>query len=259
MSHPIYVGYDPREELAYQVCEYSLQKHSQNSCQITPLIHRDLRSRGFFNREWLVDSKGQYSDTRDGKPFSTEFSHSRFAMPLVARADGHEGWVMFVDVDFLFLANVADLFRQAKMRPECAVMCVKHSWDSHLDGKKMDGVVQATYPRKLWSSMFLMNLSHPANDWLTAYQLNHATGGDLHRFCWLKDEEIGGVHVEWNWIPGFSTDGVEPKAVHYSFGGPWMTGYEEVPFAEEWRDVYAEMLKEWVDSDHAHEPTRYAR
>ena len=40
----VYVGYDSREDLAYQVCEFSIQKQSPNA-SVRPLILKELIER----------------------------------------------------------------------------------------------------------------------------------------------------------------------------------------------------------------------
>lgn len=242
----LYVGYDPREDMAFRVLKHTVRKQcGDGATEVVPLLHRDLRAAGIFNRTWHVDPEGQYWDERDGKPFSTEFSHSRFAVPILARNAGLGGWCGFVDVDFMFLDCPRKML--ADLDADKAVYVVKHQWDAVKEGRKMDGVVQQRYRRKLWSSLILWNINHPSNDWLTPYRLNNAPGGDLHAFCWLQDEEIGSLDPGWNWIPGFSNDHVEARAVHFSFGGPWMPGYEGVEFAGRWRTE----LQEVVDQAHA--------
>jgi hypothetical protein len=64
----------------------------------------------------------------------------------------------------------------------------------------------------------------------------------LHRFCWLEDDEIGELPVEWNWLVGHSDPEVNPKNVHFTDGGPWFQGFENVPHADEWRGY----LEKWA-------------
>lgn len=230
---PIYIGWDSREQDAYEVCKFSILNRTKQACYIRPLKHRALRSEGLFTRPWRIDEKGQYWDERDGRPFSTEFSHSRFLTPILARRDVPGAkWALFLDCDFLFLADVNDLFTMAD--PRFAVMCVQHR-HTPTETVKMDGVAQTTYPRKNWSSLFLVNLEHPANSALTSDKVNGWPGAWLHSFGWLEDEEIGELPAEWNWIEGVTASDLPPKAVHYSVGGPWFPDYAGVRFASEWR------------------------
>jgi hypothetical protein len=58
---------------------------------------------------------------------------------------------------------------------------------------------------------------------------------DLHRFTWLKDDEIGGLDVRWNWLVGEYAD--PPKNVHnvhWTVGGPYFDEFRDADFAQEW-------------------------
>ena len=72
------VGYDSREDIAYQVCRHSIYRRSTLPIEIYPLKHKELRDRGIFWRPWLTAGSGQTVDCIDGRPFSTAFSHTRF-------------------------------------------------------------------------------------------------------------------------------------------------------------------------------------
>ncbi|TYH60178.1 hypothetical protein ES332_D08G275600v1 [Gossypium tomentosum] len=67
----IFVGYDPREDLAYEVCRHSILKRSSVPVEITPIVQSDLREKGLYWRE-------------RNKLESTEFSFSRFLTPYLA-------------------------------------------------------------------------------------------------------------------------------------------------------------------------------
>src|SRR5262249_28955355 len=89
------------------------------------------------------------------------------------------------------------------------------------------------------SSVMAFNCEHEANKRLTLDMVNTLPGRDLHRFCWLEDEQIGELHPEWNFLVGYTSLARVPfpKIVHFTEGVPDMPGYEEVPFAQEWRDT----------------------
>ena len=61
----------------------------------------------------------------------------------------YQGWAMFVDCDFLCLADIKELADLA--RDNYALMCVQHDY-APKEAMKMDGVVQTVHPRKSWSS-----------------------------------------------------------------------------------------------------------
>jgi hypothetical protein len=99
----------------------------------------------------------------------------------------------------------------------------------------MDGQIQQGYARKNWSSLMLFNCGHEKNKRLTPRMVNYFTGSQLHGMTWLADNDIGGLPETWNWLEGHSSEAWEPKAVHYTRGCPSMPGYENTPYADEWR------------------------
>ena len=227
---PVFVGFDWREADAFEVLKKSIDRHSSVDVDIIPLEHRLLRQTGWFKRPWKIEPGGQFIDLEDGKPFSTEFSHSRFLTPALARGMGYSGFCLFMDCDFMFRRDVVDLFELSD--PEAAVQVVKRKW-AEPEGKKMDGMAQCNYPRKLWSSLMLFNLDHPDNVLLTPDEVNTAQGAWMHALGWLDNYAIGSLPAEWNYIPGVDKGG-QAAAVHFSLGIPRMDGYKDSEFAQEW-------------------------
>lgn len=225
----VYVGHDPRDELAFRACVASLRKHSSISLDIYPLYDHQLRRRGLYDRPYRVTETGQMIDTRDGRPFSTLFSFTRFLVPLIDRGDD---WVLFCDADFLWRKDVAKLLALADDTK--AVMCVKHDHRPP-EMVKMDGVAQAKYPRKNWSSLMLMR---PKKCGVTREMVNFNSGSYLHGLYWQDDEGIGALPEEWNWLEGWSSTAVPPAAVHYTRGTPDMLG-DKLPYADDWRAAVA--------------------
>ena len=66
--------------------------------------------------------------------------------------------------------------------------------------------------------------------------VNNETGKYLHRFGWLKDNEIGQIGIEWNWLVGwYDNEKIKPKAIHFTEGGPWLNdNYKTNKYAELW-------------------------
>ena len=129
----IYIGYDSREDLAYQVCSHSIMSLS-NSANIYPLKLNDLREKGYYKRG-------------EDKLGSTEFTFSRFLVPIL---NDYKGWALFCDCDLLFLKPVEELF--SLVDDKYAVMCVQHDY-APKGNTKMDGRIQSIYPRKNWLSL----------------------------------------------------------------------------------------------------------
>lgn len=240
----IFIGWDSRESIAADVCEFSIERNATVPVSITMLKQEELRKQLLYTRPRDVHS-------------STEFTFTRFLVPKLME---YQGWAIFCDCDFLWLGDVRDLIAQADDR--YAVMLVKHDYRPQ-NTVKMDGKRQEYYPRKNWSSMMLFNCAHPKNAWLTPFHINGTTGQDLHRFSWLKDEDIGSISPEWNWLVGWyhqPWDGV-PKALHYTEGGPWFQNYRNCEYAEVWNDYEHRLMATLVSHDihdigHLHIPLR---
>ncbi|KAG9150982.1 hypothetical protein Leryth_003093 [Lithospermum erythrorhizon] len=126
----IFVGYDPREDLAYEVCRYSLLKRSSIPIEVHPIKQSELREKGLYWRE-------------RGKFESTEFSFSRFLTPHLA---GFDGWAMFVDCDFLYLGDIKELTEL--IDDKYAIMCVQHDYTPK-ETTKMDGAVAKLVSRRI--------------------------------------------------------------------------------------------------------------
>lgn len=227
---PVYIGHDSREPEATAVCEASLLRRSSMPLHIVRMDRQAICEAGFHSRPFERRDGGQRIDIRDGKPFSTDFSFTRFLVPALSL---YQGWALFCDGDFLFTADVAGLFGLANAK--YAAMCVKHQ---HVPAEavKMDGMEQTRYHRKNWSSLTLWNCAHPANRHVGRPCVNKMSGGWLHAFSWLKDELIGELPMTWNHLVGVNESVDElPCGLHFTEGIPTMPGYENTPYADLWR------------------------
>jgi hypothetical protein len=234
----IFIGFEPRERDAYLVAAHTLRRHASQPLEIEPLVLEHLRWKRLYNRAHSFDAAGRLWDEISHAPMATEFAITRFLVPHLA---GYRGPALFIDCDFLFRADVAELF--ALFDERLAVQVVQHA-HTPTEEKKMDGQIQTAYPRKNWSSCVLWNCAHLKH----AGQLervNRWPGLWLHRFLWLEETEIGALPKVWNWLEGTSQlelfgQEISPKAVHFTRGIPSMPGYERVAFADEWRAALAE-------------------
>lgn len=220
----VYIGWDEREQDAYQAAVRSLHKVSPNA-SVCSLKTETLAAYGLLRRP--QDRRGVIYDLPSNAPCSTDFAISRFLVPHLA----HTGWALFTDCDVIFLADVAELF--ALSDPGKAVMVVKHGALSG-NGTKMDGQTQLAYPRKNWSSVILWNADHPANKRLSLQDVNERPGRDLHAFYWLADSEIGELAPEWNWLVGVQEKPVEPKIAHFTLGGVWLPNWRGAEHDDLW-------------------------
>lgn len=223
----IWIGYDKREAEAFSVARESVRRHLNLPIPIKGLVLDDLKARGLYARP-TEQRDGRLWDVLSGASMSTEFAISRFLVPTLAQT----GWALFMDCDMLARSNLGHLFNG--LDKSKAVYCVKHDYQP-VHFTKMDGQAQTQYPRKNWSSFLLFNCDHEANKVLTPDLVNWLPGRDLHAFCWLNDDQIGELPPEWNFLVGHSDLMIDPKVVHFTEGGPWMDGFENVPYADEWR------------------------
>lgn len=207
----IFIGYDQREHKAYEVCEYSIT--SRSSVQVNKLFSKDIKD---YNRDW-------------GEPQSTDFTFTRFWVPFLS---DFKGYSIFVDCDFVFLEDPQKLIDSVD--PKFAVSCVQHPGYIPNSQIKMDGVAQHRAYRKNWASLVVFNNEHPKNQVLTPQYLNnHRPGLDFHQFRWLDDSDIGNIPLEWNCLDDYYYL-ENPKAIHYTDGGPWFDNYQETMYSSVW-------------------------
>ena len=211
----IYIGYEEREHKAYQVCESSIKRRS--NIDIVKLRSQDIPE---YNRDW-------------GEPQSTDFTFTRFWVPYLS---DYKGWSFFVDCDFVFLADPLEILENVD--PSKAVYVVKHPGYIPNSQIKMDGIAQHRAYRKNWASFTLFNNEHPKNSTLTPHYLNNYRPGiDFHQFRWLDDEDIGSLPLEWNCMDDYYHL-ENPKAIHYTDGGPWFDNYQETMYSDIWNEEY---------------------
>lgn len=213
----VFIGWDAREAEAFEVARFSLLRHATIKVHVHALRQDTLRRAGFYWRQ-------------KDEPASTEFTYTRFLTPLMT---GFTGRALYFDCDFLWLDDVAKLLNEASSGK--AVHCVHHDYRPS-ERTKMDGVKQTSYPRKNWSSLMLFNCEHEDVRRLTAHYVNTASPQALHRFDWASDGNIGALSVGWNWLEGwYDAEDVEPRAIHYTRGGPWFRACRQVQFADRWK------------------------
>lgn len=224
----VYVGFDPREQMAFDVACRSLLHHASVPVEIVALKDWELRQRGLYWRPYRVEANGQMVDERDGRPFSTQFSFTRFAIP--ALEEFGDAPVLYIDADMMFRADVAELF--ALSDPMMAVQVVKHDMGV-TGGTKMDGRVQSpnSHGRKNWSSVMLIR------PWrcllMDRYRLNNMTGEWLHSLVWAAEPEIGALPPAWNHLVDIDDPTKPAKLVHFTLGTPDMR-HVPAQYADEW-------------------------
>ncbi len=209
----VFIGFDPREAVAFSVLAYSIHARASAPVAIAPLMLSQLGG--------LL--------TRERHPLqSTDFAFSRFLTPCLS---DYEGWSVFMDCDMLMLDDVARLW--ALRDDRYAVQVVKHDHQPR-ESVKFLGQTQTQYPKKNWSSVMLFNNARCRV--LTPEYVSTASGLELHQFKWLPDEAlIGALPRRWNHLVGYYEPTREASLVHYTLGGPYFEEYRDCEYAAEWR------------------------
>jgi hypothetical protein len=204
----IFVGYDPREAVAYHTCCQSIIEGTKAQVSFTPI-------RG---------------ERRDG---SNDFIYARFLVPYLC---GYRGRAIFLDGDMIVRGDIAELAEMDTSYVGARV--VKHDYLTKFPVKYL-GNKNENYPRKNWSSVILWNCSFFPNRNLTPEFVAKQPGSFLHRFSWLTDEQIGELPNEWNRLvleePMTSGD----KIRHYTIGTPCFDEYSASD--PEWWSVFNRM------------------
>ena len=222
---PIFIGYEEREHEAYEVCKYSLEYQNQCRKETGTWAWDDYPDIIQLRSSEIKEYKRDH-----GEPQSTDFTFTRFWCPYLC---DFEGFSLFVDCDFLFLAHPIEILKHIDTRK--AVSVVQHPEYLPKGDIKMDGIAQHRSKRKNWASLIVFNNEHPSNKILEPdYLNNHLPGLDFHHLAWLDDSEIGSIPMEWNCLDQYYH--IEnPKAIHYTEGGPWFGGeYFHTRYAQEW-------------------------
>ena len=208
----IFIGYDSKEKVAYNVLSHSIIQNSTKPVAITPIALNHLKDDFVRERNSLS---------------STEFSFSRFMIPHLMN---YQGWALFMDCDMLMFEDVSKLWR---MRDDSkAIQVCKHDYIPR-EKTKFLGQPQTAYPKKNWSSFMLMNCNKCSS--LTPDYVNRASGLELHQFKWLEgDHLIGDLPLEWNWLVGEYEHKDDVNNVHFTKGGPWFDEYAKCDYSQDW-------------------------
>jgi hypothetical protein len=208
----VYIGYDPRESVAFYTLAHSILRRSSIPVCVAPLMQSQL--------------KGLYTRPR-GPTESTQFSMTRFLVPALSE---YRGWSLYMDCDMLCRTDIAELAARTAETEKSVIVC-KHDYEPKA-GRKFLNQVQTKYPRKNWSSLMLFNNERCRG--LTPQYVNSASGLDLHRFAWVEDGLIGELPLEWNWLVGEYDCNPAAKIAHFTLGGPYFDEYRQCDYADEW-------------------------
>jgi lipopolysaccharide biosynthesis glycosyltransferase len=208
---PVFIGYDPREAIAYHVCVNSIIRHSTVPVSVTPLALTMFQD---------------YQETHgDG---SNHFIYTRFLVPYFMN---FQGWALFIDGDMILRGDIRELWNLRDSEKDA--MVVKHDYRTRRSEKYL-GSPNEDYPRKNWSSVILWNCQNWPNRQLTPEFVSQQPGSFLHRFSWLDDDRIGELPREWNWLPDEFGENPNAKLLHYTLGTPCFHEFADTPQGAEW-------------------------
>ena len=217
MIYRVYIGWNPNEQEAAEVCRHSLLKHSTLPIQVHFLKRDDLKKAGIYNRD-----PAKEIDDR-------EYPYLRYFVPHLTN---FTGWAVYCDPSVVWNADVRELFQH--LNPSAAVHVAKH------DPKLTEAENQYN------SGVILWNCGHDSNQQLTPEVCSNQFPTFLHTFEWIQPTDIFPLELEWNWLANHYDTPIEgePKAIHFADGGPWLPNRRHVKYG--W--YYARAYTEWQNS-----------
>ena len=190
----VFIGVDSRQPIAYTVLQHSIVTRASQPVMVSPLLLKQLP----IQRRGLTD-----------------FTFSRYLVPYLC---DYQGWAIFLDADFLCLADVYELLALAD--PYSAVQVVQH---------------QMAFE---WPSLMLFNCE--ACRTLTPEYIETA---QPHQLQWGK---VGSLPSEWNFLVGYDrlADKTRPvKMVHYTQGIPAFLEMKGTDFYDDWHAELGQCLE----------------
>ena len=208
---PVFVGYDPREAIAYHVCANSIIRNASVPVAIIPVA-----------LNLFTDYKETHGDN------SNHFVYTRFLVPYLM---DFRGRAIFIDGDMVVRGDIIELYESLQTAHDVAV--VKHDYKTRMPVKYM-GAPNEDYPRKNWSSVIVWDCQSYPNRRLTPDFVQKQPGSFLHRFAWIDDDRIQALPPEWNWLPDELGENTEAKLLHYTLGTPCFREFADTTQAAEW-------------------------
>jgi len=223
----VFIGWDPRDQEAAELCRYTLLKNST-----LPLTVQFLKLEDCVN--------GQLYKRKEDAEASSQYTYLRYYIPHLM---AHKGLAVYCDPGCIWLSDIRELFQHTSDR--AAIHLVKHNYKPTAEFK-LDNKPQHQYRKKAWTSVMLLNCSHSSHKKLTAEMVNTSSAQYLHNLEWLNNNDIWSLDPAWNWIPGLykeSNDGT-PKVIHFTEGGPWLQNCQRVEYGYH----YAQALQSYKTS-----------
>jgi hypothetical protein len=213
----LFLGFDQREAAGFHTFVQSVIENTSAPVAITPLAYDGKQGDG-----------------------TNAFTYTRFLVPELCGFAGH---AIFADgADMLCLADLAELW---DMRDAHPVRVVKHDYKTKFPRKYLGTEMESLnedYPRKNWSSLILWNCG-AIEHFDAREKLRSESGAFLHRFSWLKDNQIGDLPREWNWMPDEQGAHTAAKILHFTVGIPAIPAHRGVAHSREWQMTNARSME----------------
>lgn len=198
----IYIGYDHRQPLAYNVCQHSIHRHASKPVDVQPLMLRKMP----------IQRKGL-----------TDFTFSRYLVPYL---DGYLGSALFLDADIIVRDDIFKLYEIVGEPIE----------NSHLSEEKYAElpsawVVKNKKVRFEWPSVMYFN-SWKCHS-LTPEYVEKDNPQTLE---WAR--KIGELPKEWNHCVGYDEPNPDAKIIHFTQGIPCWPETRDCEYAEKWNEEF---------------------
>lgn len=190
----VYIGYDPRQPVAYQVLSHSIISRSSRPVAIHPI------------------RLSQLPITRRGL---TEFTYSRFMVPWMSQ---YQGYSLFLDSDILCRTDISDLHAEALL---------ENIFNS--DGVPAEVWVAKNPIRLEWASVMLFDNEKCK---VLTPELVQDPANALLDFKWAK--RVGTLQPGWNHLVNYDKPNKEARLVHFTQGIPVWSETCKDEYAEEW-------------------------
>jgi len=137
----VFIGYDPRQPIAYNVLQHSIIRHASRPVSITPLVLAQLP----IKRRGL-----------------TEFTYSRFLVPWLC---GYEGYALFLDADMVVKGDIAEVFQEFDAEVAMQIHQAQFEWAS--------AMLFNNARCKILTPEYIDERKHVMFDFLWAHQIAH--------------------------------------------------------------------------------------
>lgn len=215
----LFLGYDQREAIGFQVFCHSVIKNTTKPVAITPLA-----SLGF-------------------EMGSNAFTFSRFLVPYLMGFGGH---AIFCDAsDMLALGDMQELNKLYDKSK--AVQVVKHPAYKSSSARKYIGTEmecdQSNYERKNWASIMLINSGHSAWFGMTPKFVETCDKLELLQLRYFEDKEIGELPPEWNVLVDEGQSDDNAKILHWTQGIPSFAHYKNARRSKDWFEYHDKLFQ----------------